>query len=382
MLKKILTIIFFCSLLILLANTPVAWAQEKLEINFFWGQGCPHCEKAKDFLTRMQEKYPEIQVNSYEVFLHPDNQKLFQEFGQKYGVEIRGVPMIFMGEKVHKGYKSDATSGKEIEECIKECLPKTSESDKSRWENLKSEILKNLPEGSVAIEGKEIAKPALTFPKIISLAIADSVNPCVLTVMGLMLVLVLTYNPQRKIKVLWAGLAFNLAIFLTYIFYGLVIIKFFQIVQALSLLRFWLYKGLAVLAIILGIIAIKDFIKNRHQCKVMPRLNKIIARITSPKGAFLVGIFVTLFLLPCTIGPYIVAGGILSSFALLKTIPWLLLYNFIFILPTLAIAIIIYAGITKVQDVSMWETKYMKYLNLVDGILMIALGLLMLFNVL
>ena len=44
------------------------------------------------------------------------------------------------------------------------------------------------------------------------------------------------------------------------------------------------------------------------------------------------GIFVTVFLLPCTIGPYIIAAGLLSKIGFLSALPWLLYYNLLFVI--------------------------------------------------
>jgi len=199
-----------------------------------------------------------------------------------------------------------------------------------------------------------------------------------------MLIAILTYNPKKKRNVLLAGFAFTISVFVMYLFYGLVIIKFFQIVQALTSVKLWLYKILGFFAIILGVLNIKDFIRYKPggfgtemPLLLRPKVKKIIYGITSPKGAFLVGIFVTLFLLPCTIGPYVIAGGILSAFEIIKTIPPLLLYNIIFVLPMIAITLIVYAGFAKVEDVSGWKEKNIKKLHLIAGIIMFVLGVLM-----
>jgi len=116
-----------------------------------------------------------------------------------------------------------------------------------------------------------------------------------------------------------------------YLIYGLLIVKFFQVIQGLSAIRLWLYKALGLIAIVLGVLNIKDFIKYKPgsigtemPMFMRPKVKKIISGITSPKGAFGVGIFVTLFLLPCTIGPYIIVGGILSALEFLKILPLLL----------------------------------------------------------
>ncbi len=227
----------------------------------------------------------------------------------------------------------------------------------------------------------------LTLTKILSLAAVDAVNPCALAVLTLILITILTYNPEAKKKVLWAGLVFALSVFIMYFFYGLVIVRFFQIVQALASIRLWLYKILGGLAIILGLLNIMDFVKYRPgrlgtemPMFLRPKVKKIISRATSPWGAFIAGFFVTVFLLPCTIGPYVICGGILCALDLAKAVPWLLIYNLVFVLPMLVITGIVYFGLSKAQNVSDWKDKNIRYLHLVSGLIILGLGIAMLFG--
>ncbi len=231
---------------------------------------------------------------------------------------------------------------------------------------------------------KEETKKDLTLPKIVSLAAVDAVNPCALAVLTLMLISILTYNPKKKRNVLLAGLAFTISVFVMYLLYGLVIIRFFQFIQALAVIRLWLYKILGLLAVILGLLNLRDFfhykpgrLGTEMPMMLRPKVKKIISRVTSPRGAFVVGLFVTVFLLPCTIGPYVIASGILSALELMKTIPWLLIYNSIFVLPMIAITLVVYAGIKKVEDVSGWKDKNIRYLHLVAGLIIFCLGIAM-----
>ncbi|MCD6414975.1 MAG: hypothetical protein J7L23_05110 [Candidatus Diapherotrites archaeon] len=228
------------------------------------------------------------------------------------------------------------------------------------------------------------AGAGLTLPKIISLAAVDAVNPCALAVLTLMLLAILSYNPKDKKRVLLAGFAFTFSVFVTYIFYGLVIIKSFQLVQALTSFRLILYKLLGAGAFLLGLLNLKDFIWYKPgglftemPLSLRPTVKKLINGITSPKGALVVGFFVTVFLLPCTIGPYVIAGGILSAIGLVETLPWLLLYNLVFVLPMVVVTLIVYAGFTTVKDVSGWKDKNIRYLHLVEGAIMAGLGLAM-----
>jgi len=227
----------------------------------------------------------------------------------------------------------------------------------------------------------------LTLAKILSLAAVDAVNPCALAVLSLMLIGIITYNPRNKMNVLFAGIAFTASVFVVYLFYGLVIIKFFQLIQALTVIRLKLYKILAGVAIFLGILNIKDFIRYKPgsfatemPMSLRPRVKKIISGVTSPKAAIIVGAFVTIFLLPCTIGPYVIAGGILSVFELVKTIPWLLIYNLVFVSPMLAITVIVYVGIARIENVSKWKEKNIRYLHLIAGSIILCLGIGMIFG--
>lgn len=224
-------------------------------------------------------------------------------------------------------------------------------------------------------------KSELTLLKIISLALVDAINPCALAAMLLMLTAILAYNPKNRKNIILAGLAFVFSIFVMYFLYGLIIIKFFQVIQSLTEIRIWIYKFLGLAAVILGVLNVKDFfsykpgtVGTEMPLFMRPKFKKIISGITSPKGAFVVGIFVTLFLLPCTIGPYIIAGGMLSMMNILKTIFPLLLYNFIFILPMLAIICFVYLGFKNVKDVNVWKEKNINKLHLVSGLIMFGLG--------
>lgn len=225
----------------------------------------------------------------------------------------------------------------------------------------------------------------LTLPTVIALAAADAVNPCELAVLTLALIAILTRYPRERKKVLKVGLAFTAAIFLMYFFYGLILINVFKGIIALLGIKIWLYKTLGIIGIVLGIFNIRDFFSYKGVVTEMPRkwrptVKKIIARITSVKGAFITGLIVALFLTPCTMGPYIICCGILEPLSLLATIPWLLIYNIIFVLPMIAITLIIYFGFTTIDAVYGWREKNIRLLHLIAGIILVIIGLALLFG--
>ena len=226
--------------------------------------------------------------------------------------------------------------------------------------------------------------------RIITLAIADAINPCALAIMTMVLISILLANPDKKHKVITSGLSFILAVFIGYMFYGFVIVQFFKSFAIwTSNIYPYVTKGLAIGAILLGLMNLKDFfyykpgsIGTEMPLKMSPRLKILINKITSAKGAFILGLFVTLFLLPCTIGPYIIASQALIGLSWLIIILYLILYNLIFILPMLIITFIVYEGLYQVEKISNWKDKNIKYIHLLTGILLIGLGVLIFFGIL
>ncbi|MDD1654783.1 MAG: hypothetical protein LUO91_03640, partial [Methanomicrobiales archaeon] len=103
---------------------------------------------------------------------------------------------------------------------------------------------------------------------------------------------------------------------------------------------------------------------------------RLLDRVSSPAGAFLIGAVVTLFLLPCTIGPYIISCGILSAYDLAAALPYLVLYNVIFVLPMLAATLLVYLGISRLSEVKEWRERSVRRMRLVAGIVILVLGVL------
>ena len=225
----------------------------------------------------------------------------------------------------------------------------------------------------------------VTLIKTIGLAAVDAVNPCALAVMAIVLMTLLLQDPTKKRRVLQGGLAFTAAVFILYFIYGVIMIQFFShIIPETGKYSFYIFKAFGLFAIILGVLNLKDYffykpggLATEMPMKMRPGMKLLIKRITSPKGAFIIGIFVTLFLLPCTIGPYIIFSGDISALNFFKTLPWLLIYNLVFILPMIAITLAIYFGVTTVDEVSGWKERNIKRLHLAEGLILIILGVLM-----
>jgi cytochrome c biogenesis protein CcdA len=146
------------------------------------------------------------------------------------------------------------------------------------------------------------------------------------------------------------------------------------------------YKVVGVLALVVGAFNIKDFFSpgaGGFEMSVpkswRPRMKMIIAKATTTPGAFVIGLIVSLFLLPCTSGPYIVIVSMLASTATqTAAITWLLYYNLLFVLPMIAITLIVFWGLTTPEKAQTWRLSKVRYMHLIAGILIFAMGIVLL----
>ncbi|HBP01202.1 MAG TPA: hypothetical protein DD454_03260, partial [Candidatus Moranbacteria bacterium] len=107
-----------------------------------------------------------------------------------------------------------------------------------------------------------------------------------------------------------------------------------------------------------------------------PKMQTILKHVTSPFGALTAGFLVSLFLLPCTSGPYVVVLGLLAEkveFA--KTLTLLVYYNLIFVAPMVAITLAVSHFGVKAGKLENWRKSNLKSLHLVAGVIMTAIGI-------
>jgi len=363
---RILGFIFIA--LMLFAGISFAQEENTVNVHMFYGKGCAHCERMHVFLEDMQEKYPLLNVNEYETYFDQENRVLFQEMADSFETEIEGVPTLFIDDKVIVGFSTSL--GESIENEIKACIE----------QDCGDPINKVRTEETIEIIGESSPadiqfKKALTIPAVISAAAVDAINPCAFAVLIILLTTILASGTKRR--TLFAGIAFTASIYISYFLMG---IGLYSAIQAAGLTRTF-YSIVAVLAIMVGLFNLKDYLwygkwfVMEVPMSWRPKMKSLIKGVTSVPGAFLIGFVVSLFLLPCTSGPYIVILGLLAEIATKNTaFLLLLLYNFIFVLPMLLITFAVYFGFTTTEQAEAWRTKKLKVLHLIAGIIILLLG--------
>lgn len=235
------------------------------------------------------------------------------------------------------------------------------------------------------IQNIECLSPkAPTFWLITSSAFVDSINPCAIAVL-LFVLSALVFFGDRK-KILKVGTAFILGLYVAYFLFGAGIFYVLKINTWINPSIFHWVMG--IFGIIVGLLNIKDYFWYggggflvEIPRKWRPKMSLMLARATSVPVAFLTGVLVTAFELPCTGGPYVFVLGVLSqSTSKLLVLPILVYYNLLFSLPLIVIMLGVYWGFLRVDKTEHWKQKNIKKLHLVAGIILLLLGLWVLPN--
>jgi thiol-disulfide isomerase/thioredoxin len=389
MLKRTLSLIITLIILLLVTFQAKAIpAGSDVELYFFWGYGCPHCEEEKVFLEKLQNKYPQLVIKSYEVWRNKGNALFFSQMAEAYGTKATAVPMTFIGNfEPIAGYSNDKVTGKKIEERIKyciehECINPLSVLEKPVKKGLHEEESETI---TLPIFGKldtsKMALPVLT----LILAGLDSFNPCAFFVLFLLLS-ILVYARSRKRMLLIGG---------TFVFFS----GFIYFLFMSAWLNLFLYTGqlkiitkiAGLIALVIAMINIKDFflfkkglslsVPEKAKPKLFERMRNLLKATSLPSmmiGAIVLAIAANTYELLCTVGFPIVFTRILtlSNLTPLQYYLYLIFYNVIYVIP-LGVVVLIFAITLGSKKLTEWQGQILK---LISGMMMLGLGGILLIN--
>jgi len=335
-------------------------------IYLFYGQGCPHCERVKPVIDELAGKYPQVQLKTYEIYFNATNQEMFKEFLHRYGVAEEGVPTLFIGDRAFVG---ETAIRRELE-------------DRIVWYTSNPAVC---PATFMKIGGLphdlSPAKPVdLTVPSILIAAAIDSINPCAFAVLIFLLAYLTSLGERRRIAAV--GCTYITTVFVVYFVAGLGLLT---VVQQSGLTGI-VFTFAAVIAILAGLINIAEVLLKREiftlaiPVSQKGAIERYIRRASIP-SAIALGALVSMVELPCTGGVYLAILGLLGDrMTVIEGIPYLLLYNLIFVLPLILILIIMYWGGTP-ERLEAFRTGSRRWVRILMGIVMVALGAAMLSGV-
>lgn len=227
---------------------------------------------------------------------------------------------------------------------------------------------------------------AISLPLIIGAGLIDGINPCAFGVLIFLLAYLAKTAKGNKGKMILHGLTYILAVFLTYLLAGLLLLPVIRQFGQVSVI---LYIVLATIIIIAGLLEIKDYFwyGKWFSLSIFPkeaeRIKKYGKKISGKiYVAFFLGVFVALVELPCTGAVYLAVLSLMTLSGLtISNFIFLLIYNFLFVFPLIIILFLVANGMST-NKFNEWRKKNRALMRLFIGILLIGLGSWMLFLVL
>lgn len=349
------------------ASAAPAPAQAKVDIVYFWGDGCPHCEHLKPWLDQFEKDHKDkVNIYRYEFWKNPDNAKFFMQTMEVYGVPLdrAGSPAAIINGKALIGVKD-----------IQEQLEKET-NEAYEKANSKNADDAGLLTGEIDL-GEKGQTGSSEIAAITATALADSVNPCAMMVLIILLSSLIVMQ-KSKTKVILTAVSFILATYITYFLIGLGLTQAIMVSGATK----WVVTAVGGIAIVVGLLELKDafFYRKGGWAIEIPdawreKLAKLVLSVSSPAGAFITGMAVTFFELPCTGGPYLFGLSLISQTSSeLTKLVLLGYYNVIFVLPLVVIAIAVICGKASIENAEAFRNKHVKAMHFIVGVIMLIMG--------
>lgn len=313
-------------------------------IEYYGEIGCSHCDTFLDITVPEAEKEAGItvQVETHDI-LSAEGYELCEQRLNELGYDFTIFPVMIAGENVYQGNSA-------IEENI---LP----------ELLHYKEFGRFIERDDGTARSADSRKRLAFLPIILAGLIDGINPCAFTTLLFFISFIGAQKGSRK-KIVAAGLIFASGIFISYLLIGFGVFTLFRISFDLSLMRTILKLLITGVTAVFLFLSIRDFVlirkgKPADMTLQLPRSLKrrihASIRTGSVSPAFMAGIFVTGLIvavleLACTGQVYFPTISVMvQTDTNLLGIGSLLLYNTAFILPILAVLLLIVFGLRHDQ---------------------------------
>jgi cytochrome c biogenesis protein CcdA len=343
----------------------------KVCVMYFYSPSCHACQSIADFMSKFNETYSQnITLHKFDVN-KPENFDKYSQLCsiQNLSIEQRGIPLIVTKDSFLMG------------------------TDKIR-NNLETDVLNLISENNTGCVEENIchqdinvtqtnqtnSQTIVTLPLIAVAAAADSINPCAIGVLIFLIGFLLLSSGKNRNRTVKIAAIYILTVYVAYFLAGLGILA---ILSKLTFLH-WITKAFGAGVAILGLINIKDAIQNKPSgtlaipTKAKPLIEKWVYRASIP-AAIILGIIVAAVELPCTGGMYLAILTLMANTVSRNTaIMYLLIYNFIFVLPLIIITFLFVRGF-EAEKMQGYLDRHKRKSRMIMGLVLLAVGVLLFF---
>ena len=336
---------------------------------YFWRDHCPFCREASDWLDQLEAERPGLAVRRVEVVRDPAGRARFLAMMAERGETPRAVPTFILGDDVWVGFSPAIAETLEARLAAAEAAG--IEVEDTRWR------LDLGPLGRIDLAGESMLFATLL------IAFVDGFNPCSIWVLSVLLAMILGSGSRARTAAV--GGTFLLV---TASLYGLFITGLFA---ALSVARHLagIQLVVALFALVFGAVNVKDYfalhrgisfsIPERFKPRIYRGSREVRRERPLPMTLLVTVVLaggVALVELPCTAGFPVVWSSLLAEAGVEGAAFAGLLAVYLLVYLMIEIAILTVAIVTL--NISRMQESHGRKLKLIGGMVMLALGGVML----
>ncbi len=358
-----------------------------VDLTYFYQRGCPKCDRANALLTYMAKRYPRLNIKKIDINTL-DGKRLNETLANRLNLSTEKrliAPSIFIG--------NDYLSPGELTESKVEMLIQKYEKVSLGVSVGDSKISKPSPSPSLEETKKAEESIIHRFKSLGVLTIAcagllDGINPCAFATL-IFFISYLTLLGRKRKEILYVGMGFSGAVFVTYLLIGFGILNFVQRLSFLPLFSRIVYILTIVFALVLGILSLYDYVQLKRgrpsEMKLQlpdflkKRVHQTIRKESKSTHYFLAaigaGFIVSLLEFTCTGQVYLPTILFVTNIPSLRAsaLFYLILYNVMFIVPLLIIFGVVYWGVTS-EQLAFFLKKRASSIKLFTALLFFALA--------
>ena len=357
---------------------PVVFSSgRRIYVAYFYTPGCKQCDRVTYLLNHMQRRYSNMEIRRYSMG-DRENVALHEAIAECYGVpEVERLltPSLFIGE-VH--LVEHAITDQRVQEVLDRVQVTGT---RCPWED--AEAIGGQVQGQLVARFRSWGPWA-----VIVAGLIDGVNPCAFPTL-IFFISYLSFVGRQGRDLIFVGAAFTVAVFLTYFLVGIGAFHFIQSLRGFSLLSRILYIAIALLALTLGVLSFRDFIKARRgelgeatlqlptflkrRIHQTIRMHMRVRRFVL--AALASGMIVSLLELACTGQVYLPTICFVVGVPAMRAhaILYLGLYNLMFVVPLILVFVLAYVGVSSGR-LAEWTQRHVAFVKLLMGLLFFALA--------
>ncbi|MBN1137853.1 MAG: hypothetical protein JXM73_14790 [Anaerolineae bacterium] len=355
---------------------PTAGGAAAIHMAYFAEVGCSECDRVSIALGHLQRQFPNLVIHTLDII---DDLPVNLCLATRLNVpadQWHDAPAIFVG--------SDYLVDRDIQYArLVEIVSRyTATGAEATWETCDEEA---------------VSLPPPPWWAVILPGLIDGINPCAFATI-VFFISYLTLLERKRHEVLMVGLSFTLAVFLSYLAFGMLLRELLAGLVDLvgPVLRPILNAAIALVCLVLAILSLDDYRKARRgrvkdmALRLPDRLRRWVnAAVRKSMNArafvwasFVAGVVVSFIELACTGQVYVpIIQGLTNPAYRAQSTLALIVYCLAFVAPLVAVFVASYTG-TSSRQLGAWLQRHTATVKVATATLFLAIGLWLVYDIL